>query len=379
MRVRAGLQLWGLDRRRRHGTCRHGAACAQGGGVLSGRVLTVRGSCPRERVGTCRHQRKGGGGYECTASPSGEVEQVHGGQGGACDPHCSDFGGYHAFPLVLQPLRVALQNEVCTPRVSEASALVSWAGAGHVAGKCTLATQGAGTGCLRGRTRRAVRVSTRSPDASVRQHRGHGGLWDRAPRHCRSGAADGGPHASHTRGRGTANTVKRPQQQSAQPPTHQLLGAADAQTAHPAASSTAPTHQLLGSANAETTPAGAPAAAADRTQRPDATCEGRPGDCPGPRKEAATRRHVTRGGGEAGDFRSFSQFSAISLRACRCRVCPLCRGVALGGFGGFGCDTAISAQFSATFPTFPRKFSQLNSTLPDRNPPAHPSAPAQGQ
>ena len=38
-----------------------------------------------------------------------------------------------------------------------------------------------------------------------------------------------------------------------------------------------PTHQLLGSANAETTPARAPAAAADRKQRPDATCEGKNG------------------------------------------------------------------------------------------------------
>ena len=46
----------------------------------------------------------------------------------------------------------------------------------------------------------------------------------------------------------------------------QLLGAADAQTAHHATFSTAPTHQLLGSVNAETTPAGAPAAAANRTQ-----------------------------------------------------------------------------------------------------------------
>ena len=44
----------------------------------------------------------------------------------------------------------------------------------------------------------------------------------------------------------------------------QLLGAADAQTAHHATFSTAPTHQILGSANAETTPARAPAAAADR-------------------------------------------------------------------------------------------------------------------
>ena len=57
----------------------------------------------------------------------------------------------------------------------------------------------------------------------------------------------------------------------------QLLGAADAQTAHPATFSTAPTHQPLGSANAETTPARAPAAAADRKQRPDATCEGKNG------------------------------------------------------------------------------------------------------
>ena len=56
-----------------------------------------------------------------------------------------------------------------------------------------------------------------------------------------------------------------------------LQGAADAQTAHPATSSTAPAHQRLGSANADMTPAGAPAAAADRTQRPDATWEGKNG------------------------------------------------------------------------------------------------------
>ena len=75
------------------------------------------------------------------------------------------------------------------------------------------------------------------------------------------------------RGVWTAKAVKRPPQQPAQPPIRLLLGAADAQTAHPATFSTAPAHQLLGSANAETTPARAPAAAADRTQRPDATCE----------------------------------------------------------------------------------------------------------
>ena len=56
----------------------------------------------------------------------------------------------------------------------------------------------------------------------------------------------------------------------------QLLGAADAQTAHHATFSTAPTHQLLGSVNAETTLARAPAAA-DRKQQPDATCEGKNG------------------------------------------------------------------------------------------------------
>ena len=66
-------------------------------------------------------------------------------------------------------------------------------------------------------------------------------------------------------------------QQPAQPPIRQLLGAADAQTAHPATSITAQAHQPLGSANAETTPARAPAAAADRKQRPDATCEGKNG------------------------------------------------------------------------------------------------------
>ena len=99
-----------------------------------------------------------------------------------------------------------------------------------------------------------------------------------------------GTWASHTRkhseagcgrpedgGVWTAKTVKRPRQQPAQPPIRQLLGAADAQTAHPATSSTAPVHQPLGSANAETTPAGAPAAAADRKQRPYATCEGKNG------------------------------------------------------------------------------------------------------
>ena len=94
------------------------------------------------------------------------------------------------------------------------------------------------------------------------------------------------PHTGTQRGRlwtacgqrcvDSKNSQTTPQQ-PAQPPIRQLLGAADAQTAHHTTSSTAPTHQRLGSANAETTPAGAPAAAADRTQRPDATCEGKTG------------------------------------------------------------------------------------------------------
>ena len=78
------------------------------------------------------------------------------------------------------------------------------------------------------------------------------------------------------RGAWTAKAVKRPGNNQ-----HilicQLLGAADAQTAHHATFSTAPTHQLLGSSNAETTPARAPATAADTKQQPGATCEGKNG------------------------------------------------------------------------------------------------------
>ena len=69
----------------------------------------------------------------------------------------------------------------------------------------------------------------------------------------------------------TAKTVKRTPTTTNTTSTCQLLGAADAQTAHHATSSTAPAHQPLGSTNAETTPAGAPAAAADRKQQPNPT------------------------------------------------------------------------------------------------------------
>ena len=79
------------------------------------------------------------------------------------------------------------------------------------------------------------------------------------------------------RGAWTAKPVKTTPATTSTCSIRQLLGAADAQTAHHATFSTAPTHQLLGSANAETTPARAPATAADRKQRPDATCEGKNG------------------------------------------------------------------------------------------------------
>ena len=79
------------------------------------------------------------------------------------------------------------------------------------------------------------------------------------------------------RGRGRRNSGQGGRGGEGGEGMRQLLGAADAQTAHPATTSTAPAHQRRGSANAETTPAGAPAAAADRTQRPDATREGKTG------------------------------------------------------------------------------------------------------
>ena len=65
------------------------------------------------------------------------------------------------------------------------------------------------------------------------------GTWASRTRK-RGGAGRGRPVDG---GMWTAKTVKRPPQQPAQPPIRQLLGAADAQTAHPATSSTAPAHQ----------------------------------------------------------------------------------------------------------------------------------------
>ena len=93
-----------------------------------------------------------------------------------------------------------------------------------------------------------------------------------------------GPHAHGNAARqvvdGLWTEVCGQQKQSNDPRNNQhnnsqLLGAANAQTAHLATSSTAPAHQPLGSADAETTPAGAPAAAADKKERPGAICKGK--------------------------------------------------------------------------------------------------------
>ena len=96
-----------------------------------------------------------------------------------------------------------------------------------------------------------------------------------------------GPHAHRNTARqamdGLWTEARGQQKQSTNPAItsttsiRQLLGAADAQTAHHATFSIAPTHQLLGSANAETAPTRAPATAAVRKQQSDATCEGKNG------------------------------------------------------------------------------------------------------
>ena len=77
-------------------------------------------------------------------------------------------------------------------------------------------------------------------------------------------------------------------------PVRQLPGAADAQTAHHATSSTAPAHQPLGSANAGND------TSRSRKHDPIQHAKGRTSDCPGPHKETTTRRNVTRRGGGLG-------------------------------------------------------------------------------
>ena len=120
------------------------------------------------------------------------------------------------------------------------------------------------------------------------------------------GEGGGAPRATVGAGRGreaggrAAKMVKRPPQQPPQPPIRQLLGNANAQTAHPAATSTAPAHQLLGSANAEMTPARAPAAAADRTQRRRNMRKGERVTVQGPVKKQQPDGMSHGGGEEAG-------------------------------------------------------------------------------
>ena len=80
----------------------------------------------------------------------------------------------------------------------------------------------------------------------------------------------------------------------------QLLGAADAQTAHHTTSSTAPAHQPRGSANAERHQQEhrpqRPTESSDPTQH----AKGRTGDCPGPRKEATQPDGLSHRGSLAG-------------------------------------------------------------------------------
>ena len=132
-----------------------------------------------------------------------------------------------------------------------------------------------------------LRTHTRWLHSGTRQYtaaRKHPFRWDSHTGHClvapppppllEGGGGRGG--VSGQRRVGSKNSQTTPAITSTSS-IRQLLGATDAQTAHPATFSTAPTHQLRGSANAETTPARAPAAAADKTQQPDATCEGKNG------------------------------------------------------------------------------------------------------
>ena len=76
----------------------------------------------------------------------------------------------------------------------------------------------------------------------------------------------------------------------------QLLGAADAQTAHHATFSTAPTHQLLDSANASHQQEHRPQRLTE-SNNPTQHAKGRPSDCPGPGKGTTTKRNVTQGVG----------------------------------------------------------------------------------
>ena len=95
------------------------------------------------------------------------------------------------------------------------------------------------------------------------------------------------------RGVWAAKTVKRPQQQPAQPPIRQLLGAANTQTAHHAHS--AHTNRWAPRMRKRHQREHRPQRPTERSD-PTQHAKGRTGDCPGPRKGATTRRNVTQGG-----------------------------------------------------------------------------------
>ena len=136
------------------------------------------------------------------------------------------------------------------------------------------------------------------------------------------------------------SSPKRPRQQPAHPPIRQLLGAADAQTAHPATSSTAPAHQPLGSANAETTPARAPGhsgrqnAATRRNMRREERVT-----VQGPVKEQRPDGMAHRGGGGGG---TMGWEGAMRHPA-------LCSAYGTGGGAGMRAKTFVYLKWASDF------------------------------
>ena len=123
-----------------------------------------------------------------------------------------------------------------------------------------------GAGAHQGQTNREGEKDIWWTAGTTRGGTGHLGLMHTEPQRGRLWTACGQRRVDNKNSQTTPATTSTSS-------IRQLLGAADAQTAHHATFSTAPTHQILGSANAETTLARLPAAAADRKQQPDATCE----------------------------------------------------------------------------------------------------------
>ena len=118
-----------------------------------------------------------------------------------------------------------------------------------------------GTGAHQGQTSREGEKDIWWVAGTKRGGPGHLGLTHTETQRGRLWTACGQRHVDNKNSQTTPATTSTSS-------IRQLLGAADAQTAHHATFSTAPTHQLLGSANVETTPTRAPAAAADRKQQP---------------------------------------------------------------------------------------------------------------